>query len=152
MMSNFIIGLSHSVLTKSETKRRDVEANFERCFLQNAFGVLERDIAETERKKGKKLKPLYLDDKMGTNVSDPSVFSGLTDMYTDSFFAAGTDLAVDALVNRKDGAAVFYYRFDHVTSLSLADFFGSTAWELVKNLFARFALGQKPTKVKSHKE
>ena len=119
--------LTTGSLIQEPKKAKLLEDEWEKCFVTQFAGKFYADMDENDAKVLKKYQRNAFKGIEKVTLENSQV--ALTDAFTDSVFAVGTDAMVRGLV--KKGLQVFYYRFDHVGEFSIGDLFSSTQFEIL---------------------
>ena len=129
-------GLINTVRLLKDPDRAEMANNDpEFCLAQNALGVLRETYDGASEAKARAALKLYFgkDKEFDFGGGD---FAAVTDLFTESSIAFASDFTKRSLV-RRNKSDVFYYRFDHVGSLSAADILESSLLDTLKVIGGR---------------
>ena len=120
---------------RAETANKDPEY----CMAQNTLGVVRETCDELCQTKMREAIKFYFgeDKKAGEFDFRGEDFAAVTDFFTDNAIAFASDFAKRSLVKSDKKNKIFYYRFDHLGSLSVADILESSTMDLLKIMGGR---------------
>ena len=105
--------------------------NWEECFANNFLGkYFIQNLDHETKDKVKKVKDFYFGDQ----PMDMRAFENMTNLFTDPGFLYGTDVLARQLSQK---SKVFYYFYDHLGVVSIADIISSTLLETVWDTFQK---------------
>lgn len=133
-------GLINSVrLFKDRERAEMANREPERCMAQNTLGVVRETCDEMCEDRMREAIKFYFGDgrKAGEFDFGGEDFAAVTDFYTDNGIAFASDFTKRSLVKSQRKSNVFYYRFDHLGSVSVADILESSTLELLKIMGGR---------------